>query len=340
MQAIASLSRGVGVALQGVVRGVVRNQSTTEPARAGGPEPADSRLVTAVSGFPKPGYNGYNIDNILKGQIGDDAYFVARHVDEWGSGEREETPEPVRENASLAKVRGNADVIGVADGVGGWRQYGVDPGLFSNHLMRSCERLVQAGFFQSNTPSKLLEQGFREMQENKQQIVGSSTACLMMLCHSDLKLYTANIGDSGFLVVRCGEVVHRSQEQQHYFNTPFQLSLPPTELQSEVLADRPDAADQYAFSVEDGDVILLATDGIFDNVPDRLLVEEMDKVQHCKDEVVLQQSANTIALMARRLSRDSQFLSPFSINALAAGIEAGPGGKPDDITVLLATVSL
>ena len=82
--------------------------------------------------------------------------------------------------------------------------------------------------------SCILPQGFREMQENKQQIVGSSTACLMMLCHSDLKLYTANIGDSGFLVVRCGEVVHRSQEQQHYFNTPFQLSLPPTELQSEV----------------------------------------------------------------------------------------------------------
>ena len=76
----------------------------------------------------------------------------------------------------------------------------------------------------------------------------------------------------------------------------------------QVLADRPDAADQYAFSVEDGDVILLATDGIFDNVPDRLLVEEMDKVQHCKDEVVLQQSANTIALMARRLSRDAQVL--------------------------------
>ena len=114
--------------------------------------------VTAVSGFPKPGYNGYNIDNILKGQIGDDAYFVARHVDEWGSREREETPEPLRENSSQDKIRGNADVIGVADGVGGWRQYGVDPGLFSNQLMRSCERLVQAGFFQSNTPSKLLEQ--------------------------------------------------------------------------------------------------------------------------------------------------------------------------------------
>ena len=103
----------------------------------------------------------------------------------------------------------------------------------------------------------IIFQGFREMQENKQQIIGSSTACLMMLSHTDLKLYTANIGDSGFLVLRQGEVVHRSQEQQHYFNTPFQLSLPPPELQSEVLSDRPESADQYEFSVEDGDVILM-----------------------------------------------------------------------------------
>ena len=43
-----------------------------------------ARLVTAVSGFPKA-KSGYNIDNILKGQIGDDAYFVARHVDDWTS---------------------------------------------------------------------------------------------------------------------------------------------------------------------------------------------------------------------------------------------------------------
>ena len=36
---------------------------------------------------------------------------------------------------------------------------------------------------------------------------------------------------------------------------------------------RPESADQYEFSVEDGDVILLATDGLFDNVPDKLLVQ-------------------------------------------------------------------
>jgi protein phosphatase PTC7 len=136
-------------------------------------------------------------------------------------------------------------VIGVADGVGGWRQYGVDPGLFSSHLMRNCERLVKAGYFHSSQPGRLIAQSYREMQEAKRRVVGSSTACVVMLSHSDLKLYTANIGDSGFVVVRNGRVVLRSQEQQHFFNTPFQLSLPPTELASDVLADRPEAADRY-----------------------------------------------------------------------------------------------
>jgi len=349
MQALAGISRSISRALvQGVVQ---RSQSSSEAGvkSGAGAEEAEYKLLTAVSGFPKPGSN-YNIDNILKGQIGDDAYFVARHVDDWGD-DRE--GDAVRERLSPGPEQvpgagqgragqhgqGNADVIGVADGVGGWRAYGVDPGQFSVNLMANCERLVMAGYFLSNQPSKLLAQGFREMQENKLPIIGSSTACLMMLSHSDLKLYTSNIGDSGFLVVRGGEVVHRSQEQQHYFNTPFQLSLPPTELQSEVLSDLPEQADRYEFSVEDGDVILVATDGIFDNVPDRLLVEEMDKVWLCKDEKRLQQCANSIALMARRLSRDPKFLSPFSVNALAAGLEA-EGGKPDDITVLLATVSL
>lgn len=329
MQAIAGLSRSISRAL---VQGVVQRSQSSEASQ--NLENGDARLVTAISGFPKPG-SSYNIDNILKGQIGDDAYFVARHVDEWSTDFGEDNPA----TPSGQRQTGNADVIGVADGVGGWRAYGVDPGLFSVNLMKCCERLVIAGYFSGNQPAKLLAQGFREMQENKQQIIGSSTACLMMLSHTDLKLYTANIGDSGFVVLRQGEVVHRSHEQQHYFNTPFQLSLPPTELQSEVLSDRPESADQYEFSVEDGDLILLATDGIFDNVPDTLLIKEMSTVQNCKDINTLQQCANTIALMARKLSRDPKFLSPFSVNALAAGIEA-EGGKPDDITVLLATVSL
>lgn len=67
---------------------------------------------------------------------------------------------------------------------------------------------------------------------------GSSTACVVVLNRTDQMLYTANIGDSGFLVMRNGQVVHRSEEQTHYFNTPFQLSLAPANISDLVHSDR------------------------------------------------------------------------------------------------------
>ena len=92
-------------------------------------------------------------------------------------------------NSRLRHCSSNsADVIGVADGVGGWRQYGIDPGQFSFRLMQSCERLVTSGYFVSNQPARLLAQGFSEMQECKKPVIGSSTACLAMLSHADGKV--------------------------------------------------------------------------------------------------------------------------------------------------------
>ena len=59
--------------------------SSTETSSSETEAPLDhARLVTAVSGFPKASA-AYNIDHILKGQIGDDAYFIARHLDDWSS---------------------------------------------------------------------------------------------------------------------------------------------------------------------------------------------------------------------------------------------------------------
>lgn len=81
------------------------------------------------------------------------------------------------------------------------------------------------------------------------------------------------------MVVRRGEIIHRSEEQQHYFNTPFQLSLPPPGHGDNVLSDRPESADQLSFPVLDGDVILVATDGVFDNVPTNLLLNTLTEVR-------------------------------------------------------------
>lgn len=84
----------------------------------------------------------------------------------------------------------------------------------------------------------------------------------------------------------------------------------------------PDAADTSSFPVEDGDVILLATDGVFDNVPQQLLVTEMTKLQGERDPCKIQGVANAIAWMARNLAFDSTFMSPFAESARHNGIEA------------------
>lgn len=269
----------------------------------------EAQLVSAVCGFAKD----KKIQRLIRGQFGDDAWFTA-------------------------KYKCN-DVLGVADGVGGWRAYGIDPGEFSTHLMRTCERLVQAGRFSPNNPSELLAKSYYELIHHKKPILGSSTACVVVLNRENHTLCTANIGDSGWMVVRAGRVIRRSEEQQHYFNTPFQLSLPPPGYQADVLSDRPDTAQTDTFPVEDGDVILLATDGVFDNLPQTLLVKELQKLQGERSASRLQNVANSIAWMARNLSFDETFISPFAESAFANGINT-IGGKPDDITVILATVAI
>lgn len=268
----------------------------------------EPHFLSVVCGFPKD----FAQSKQKKGQFGDDAWFSA-------------------------KIK-SSDVLGVADGVGGWRHYGIDPGEFSAFLMRTCERLVTSGRFSGSEPAGLLARSYYELLENKQPIIGSSTACVVVLNRETSTVYTANIGDSGFVIVRHGKVVHRSEEQQHYFNTPFQLSLPPPGHTGMVLSDRPESADTSNFRVEDGDVILLATDGVFDNVPDHMLLNELSNVQGETDPVKLQLVANSIAFMARKLAFDQNFMSPFAKSARANGIHA-IGGKPDDITVLLATVA-
>lgn len=267
-------------------------------------------LVSVVCGFPKDIVKGRS----HKGQFGDDAWFTTNF--------------------------NNADVIGVADGVGGWRAYGIDPGEFSSYLMRTCERLVRMGHFKMSEPGDLLAKSYYELLEHKKPILGSSTACVMILDRNESIMRAANIGDSGFMVVRAGRVVHRSHEQQHYFNTPYQLSLPPPGHDRNVLSDRPESAETAEFKVECGDVILVATDGVFDNVPEPVLAAEMRRAQALGgDANRLQAVANSIAWMARNLSFDGCYMSPFAKSARQNGIDA-IGGKPDDITVLLAIVAV
>ena len=65
------------------------------------------------------------------------------------------------------------------------------------------------------------------------------------------------VGDSGFFLLRAGrldgqvELLHRSREQQHYFNCPYQIGSG--------CDDTPDDASIEEFEVRAGDILLLAT---------------------------------------------------------------------------------
>jgi len=308
MQTLNWTTKFISRALRSGFTSLVESAATLGAESTSLPQP-HPHFVSVVCGFPKDLISA----KLKPGKYGEDSWF----------------------KTSTQK----ADVIGVADGVGGWRSYGIDPGEFSSFLMKTCERLVHCVNFNPHRPVNLLAYSYCELLEQKKPILGSSTACVLVLNRENSTVYTANIGDSGFLVVRNGEIVHKSEEQQHYFNTPFQLSLPPPGHGHNVLSDSPESADTLSFKVKEGDVILVATDGVFDNVPEKLLLDVLKEVEGVTDPVKLQMTANSLALMARSLSFDSEFMSPFAINARRNNINA-TGGKPDDITVLLATVAM
>ncbi|XP_064618495.1 protein phosphatase PTC7 homolog [Lineus longissimus] len=265
-------------------------------------------LVTAASGYGNHSHSPAEV--LKKWSFGDDACFIAKH-----------------------KL---SDILGVADGVGGWRSYGVDPSEFSSKLMQTCERMVNRGHFRPQAPAELLAASYSEILENKESLIGSCTACLVSLNQEEKTVYTANLGDSGFLIVRNGQVIHRSEEQQHYFNTPFQLSVAPPTHRGRVLSDSPEAAQRTSFGVQIGDIILLGTDGLFDNLSDDMILDQLQDLKGTSMECI-QQIANSLVKKALQVAFDPECMSPFALSACEHGIEC-VGGKPDDITVLLARV--
>ncbi len=91
----------------------------------------------------------------------------------------------------------NERLIVVADGVGGWSEVGVDPGLFSKQLVKDIEAQ-----FNKNPKGSLKEMLVEAVKVNKH--IGSSTAVLATMDVTDgsVVLRTTNLGDSGYVIFR------------------------------------------------------------------------------------------------------------------------------------------
>ena len=81
-------------------------------------------------------------------------------------------------------------------------------------------------------PTFILNKGFKKVTA-----VGSSTA--LVAIRNQKSIHIANLGDSGFILIRFRDgqafAAKRSNEQQHSFNIPYQLSILPGDKELEIL---------------------------------------------------------------------------------------------------------
>ncbi|XP_071687997.1 probable protein phosphatase 2C 26 isoform X2 [Rutidosis leptorrhynchoides] len=148
-------------------------------------------------------------------------------------------------------------------------------------------------------------------------------------------LKVANVGDCGLKVIRKGQIIFSTFPQEHYFDCPYQLS-------SEAVTQT--YLDATVTSIESvkGDIIVMGSDGLFDNVFDD---EIISTIANHKD---VAETAKVLADLAYKHSVDFYFDSPYSIKARSRGFDVPwwkkvlgqklTGGKMDDITVIVGEV--
>ena len=166
--------------------------------------------------------------------------------------------------------------FGVADGVGGWQDQGVDPSEFSHGLCgymagtAHLHTMEERGYLK---PKALLQTAYDAIISNPRIIAGGSTASLAVVDGSG-SMEVANLGDSGFLILGPGKVAYRSTIQTHAFNTPYQLSKVPAKMMAQHrifgggqhFSEVPDQADVTRHKLRHGDIVVFATDGVWDNL--------------------------------------------------------------------------
>ncbi|KAJ9177144.1 hypothetical protein P3X46_012390 [Hevea brasiliensis] len=213
--------------------------------------------------------------------------------------------------------------IGVADGVGGWADVGINAGEYARELMSNSVSAIQEEPVGSVDPAKVLEKAHSSTKAK-----GSSTACIIALTNEGI--HAVNLGDSGFMVVRDGCTVFQSPVQQHGFNFTYQL-------ESGSSGDLPSSGQVFTFPVSPGDVIIAGTDGLFDNLYNNEVTAVV--VHAVRAGLGPQVTAQKIAALARQRAQDRNRQTPFSSAAQDAGFRYY-GGKLDDITVVVSYIAI
>ena len=156
-----------------------------------------------------------------------------------------------------------------------------------------------------------------------------------------------NLGDSGYIIVRNKKVIFHTPVQQWRFNAPYQCGTN---------HKLPYNADKFEHKVEGGDLLIFASDGLWDNLDDNQIIKQIhichgsgEQEHKMKKEGEVNASyphvdetlemAKCIAHSAHFFSMQKGYESPFAKGAAKEG-KLYMGGKEDDITVMVSKIHL
>ncbi len=175
--------------------------------------------------------------------------------------------------------------LGVFDGVSAWMEDGIDAGIFAFSLSDFTQHASI-----DCSPKEAIQNAL-----DQTTAIGSATACVVHLNSENGLLSACNLGDSGFWLLRRKPrtmsswysflwflrkqidyddpfiIVQKSTPMMHSTedNIPYQLSSKDSQVQDELN----EAQIFEEIQTQVGDIVLLATDGLFDNLSDEEILE-------------------------------------------------------------------
>lgn len=257
------------------------------------------------------------------------------------------------EDDFLISRRGDINLLAVADGVGSWSQYGVNPKIFTRALLKSIEvqfqtlnnaTIVEHDKRKVSFLLNIISKAYENVQKTKKFVrLGSCTLVALSLNIQTLHLNSYVLGDSGFMIIRKNRLVYRSKDLLHGFNFPYQLAFVSEHSNS------PFDGFTRPFKLRVNDVIIIGSDGLFDNLYDEAILHFVKsevkylnpKIQKGYSEAA-RRIAKQLTITAKRIGEMvSGVVTPFSeeVNSLQILNYKVYNGKNDDTTVIAIIVS-
>lgn len=231
--------------------------------------------------------------------------------------------------------------LGIADGVSAWRELGIDSGKFAEEFLDLCRAnlldIDSSASTASNSPrystpitslKSAAKSAFIDVRK-----YGSCTFLLASISGETIKI--CNLGDSSLALIRFEndepKLLLQTSPQVYSFNTPYQIGK--QDKLDTKWSQAGELADEYEMKVAPGDLLITATDGLWDNLYISEILELAKKFR--KDPALLAKSLSSRAYIKSKSTQRTPFQD--SVEA-EYGIGFWIGGKPDDITVLASLI--